>query len=173
MPKWLWIERKFNFDFPPEKWPDLLERLRGLPSRAEDRIRGLSPEILTRRPKVEGWSIQQNIGHLIDLEYLPMRRIDQILSGQRNLIAADMTNKKTHDAGHNERPIAELLRELRAERTALVDKFESLRDEDWAKSGLHPRLQTPMRIVDVAYFTAEHDDYHMGRIGELIRTYRA
>jgi hypothetical protein len=34
---------------------------------------------------------------------------------------------------------------------------------------LHPRLQQPLRIVDIAYFDAEHDDYHLGRIGELLR----
>ena len=28
-----------------------------------------------------------------------------------------------------------------------------------------------MRIVDIAYFDSEHDDYHLARISELIRTF--
>jgi len=32
----------------------------------------------------------------------------------------------------------------------------------------HPRLRTSMNAVDLAYFVAEHDDYHLARIGELL-----
>jgi uncharacterized damage-inducible protein DinB len=170
MTKWSWIERKFSFDYPVEKWPDLLERVRGTPARAEERVRGMSREMLTSRPASGGWSIQQNVGHLIDLEELHLRRIEQILAGEKTLIAADMSNKATHEGHHNSREIGELLRDFRAERTRMVDKFESLSDADWGRFGLHPRLQQPMRMVDIAYFTAEHDDYHLGRIGELIRS---
>lgn len=169
MPKWTWIERKFSFDYPVTKWPDLLERVRGTPARLEDRLRGLSRETLTHKPEGSGWSIQENVGHLIDLGYLAPRRIEQILAGEKELVAADMSNKKTHEARHNEREIAELLAEFRDERAALVRKFESLTDQDWARSALHPRLRQSMRIVDIAYFDSEHDDYHLGRIGELLR----
>jgi len=169
---WKWIERTFRFDFPVEKWPDLLERVRGTPARIEERVRGLSREQLTWRPKEGGWSIQENIGHLLDLGYLPMRRIEQILAGETTLIAADMENKATREANHNARPIVELLSEFRADRAKIVARFESLTDADWGKSALHPRIKQPMRIVDLASFDAEHDDYHLGRIGERIRALR-
>jgi len=170
MPHWPWIERTFQFDYPIGKMPDLLERVRGTPARLEERVAGLSPELLTRRFGA-GWTIQENVGHLIDLGYLPTKRIAQILAGETTLIAADMKNEKTHQARHNERPIRELLSEFRRERMALVGKLESLPESDWGKSALHPRLKQPMRIVDVACFDAEHDDYHLARIGELIRRF--
>lgn len=169
MAKWTWIERKFVFDFPVSKWPDLLERVRGTPARLEERLRGLAHDILTMKPGGEGWSIQENVGHLIDLGYLPIRRIDQILAGEQGLIAADMANQKTNQARHNERILSELLAEFRVDRMKLVSKFESLAEEDWGKSGMHPRLKQPLRIVDIAYFDSEHDDYHLGRIGQLLR----
>lgn len=170
MTKWPWIERMFNFDFPATKWPDLLERVRGTPARLEERLRGLSHEVLIHKSTGDGWSIQENVGHLLDLSYLAPTRIDQILAGEAVLIAADVANKKTHQARHNERNVADLLAEFRMERTILVKKFESLREEDWARSALHPRLKTPMRIVDIACFDAEHDDYHLGRVGEILRS---
>ena len=80
-----------------------------------------------------------------------------------------MSNRKTHEAGHNQRDPTELLAAFRAERRQLVAKLEGLSEEDWGKSALHPRIKQPMRIVDIAYFDAEHDDYHLARIGELIR----
>lgn len=169
MAKWSWVERTFEFGFPVSKWPDLLERLRGTPARLEDRLRGLPREVLTHQPVHGGWSIQENVGHLLDLGYLAPTRIDQILAGETALIAADMNNLKTNQARHNERNIADLLNAFRRERETLVRKFESLNDEDWGKSGIHPRLKQPMRIVDIAFFDSEHDDYHLGRIGELLR----
>lgn len=80
-----------------------------------------------------------------------------------------MTNKQSNEADHNARSIIDLLAEFRTERAALVAKFESLEESDWGRSALHPRIQQPMRIVDIAYFDAEHDDYHLARIGELVR----
>jgi len=32
MAKWVWTERKFNFDYPAAKRPDLMERVRGTPT---------------------------------------------------------------------------------------------------------------------------------------------
>lgn len=170
MPKWPWIERKFNFDFPPGKFPDLLERVRGTPARVEDLVGGLERGVLTRGDG-QGWSIQQNIGHLIDLGYLPLQRIDEILAGREVLVAADMTNRTTNEANHNERDIDDLLAELRLERAGLVTRLEGLDETDWGKSALHPRIKQPMRVVDIAYFDAEHDDYHLARIRELIRKF--
>ncbi|MGD2111207.1 MAG: DinB family protein [Phycisphaerae bacterium] len=171
MAKWPWIERTFHFDYPPTKFPDLIERLRGTPPRIEARVAGLSAAVLTRSDG-KGWSIQQNIGHLLDTEELPMKRIDQILAGEAGLRAADMSNKRTNLADHNDKHIEVLLDEFRRARAGLVDRFEELSETDWRKSGLHPRLNQPMRIVDIAYFTSEHDDYHLARIAELIRTLR-
>lgn len=170
MAYWPWIERTFHFDFSVEKMPDLLERLRGTPARLTERVAGLSREMLTRRDG-QAWSIQENAGHLIDLGYLPLRRLEQIMAGEAVLVAADMSNQKTHAARYNERDMDDLLGEFRRERAALVTRFEGLSESDWGKSALHPRLAQPMRIVDLVCFDAEHDDYHLARIGALIRRF--
>ena len=168
MPKWPWIERTFSFGYPVTKFPDILERVRGTPTRIEDRVAGLPSEALTRRAG-KGWSIQENIGHLLDLGYLPLTRVEQILNGESVLIAADMTNRRTNEADHNASDIKTLLAAFREERNKLVARLEQLDESDWGKSALHPRLRQPMRIVDIAYFDAEHDDYHLARITELIK----
>lgn len=170
MSKWPWIERSFNLDFLASKFPDLLERVRGTPVRVEVLVAGLSSDVLTGSDG-SGWSIQENIGHLIDLGYLPLQRVEEILAGKDVLVAADMTNRKTNQANHNARNMADLLTELRRERAQLVARLEQLDESDWSKSALHPRLQQPMRIVDIAYFDSEHDDYHLARISELKRMY--
>ena len=100
MAKWPWIDRKFNFDFPPSKFPDILERLRGTPARIEEMVRGLDSDTLTYHDG-HGWSIQENIGHISDPVNLALTRLEQIMSGETILIAADMTNRKTNEANYN------------------------------------------------------------------------
>jgi hypothetical protein len=168
MARWPWIERKFNFDYPTEKFPDLLERIRGTPVRLVERVAGLSVEVLTGSDG-NGWSIQENIGHLLTVERLPTQRLDEILAGQAELCAADMSNRATHEADYNSIAIRDLLADFREVRGKLVARMEHLDEADWGKSGIHVRLGQPMRIVDIAYFHGEHDDYHLGRISELIR----
>jgi len=162
-----WIERSWKFDSPVELYPDILERLRGTPARLEEAGRGLPPDILTRREKEGTWSIQENVGHLLDVGALWLGRVEDFLGGAATLRPADMTNRKTHVAHHNDRPMAELLAGFRAERERLIERLDSLDDSDFARTALHPRLQTPMRLVDLCLFAADHDDYHLARIREL------
>ena len=64
-----WTDRRFNFDFPAGIYPEMIERVRGTPARLEDLLAGLPPETLTAQ--VDGrWSMQENAGHLLDLESL-------------------------------------------------------------------------------------------------------
>lgn len=163
-----WTARTFSFDFPVELYPQMVERLRGTPARLEDRLKSLSPEILTRRDS-DKWSIQENAGHLLDLESLVSQRLDEYVARAAKLHAADMSNRKTHEANHNESSIETLLSSFRRERSALVERLDNLPDEMFARVAHHPRLDVPMRLVDMLYFQAEHDDYHLTRISELIK----
>lgn len=39
---------------------------------------------------------------------------------------------------------------------------------EWERSALHPRLLTPMRLIDFLAFVAEHDDHHLAEIAWLM-----
>lgn len=165
-----WLQRRWKFDCPLGVYPDILERLRGVPARIEDKAANLSVDLLTRRDG-NTWSIQQNIGHLLDLEPLMHARLDDYLAGAAILRAADMTNRRTHEAKHNDRPIAELLRDFRHERESLCRRLDALSESDFGRTAEHPRLKVPMRMVDWMLFTADHDDYHLARMTELGRLF--
>lgn len=165
-----WTERSFQFAFPVEVFPEMIERLRGTPARLEDRVKSIAPEILTKRDG-ERWSIQENAGHLLDLESLVKQRLDEYLAGATVLHAADMSNRKTYDADHNQVSMAAILTDFRGQRTHLVGRLDNLAPEMFAAAADHPRLKVPMRLVDMLFFQAEHDDYHLARISELIRLF--
>jgi hypothetical protein len=162
-----WFERKFEFTFPVELYPDLCVRLRGTPASLEEIVHAHPPERLVQKPG-EKWSAQEHAGHLLDLESLWMARVDDYLAGTVELTAADLSNRKTHEAGHNTRRIEEILGEFRKARLRLVDRVGALDGALFARSIPHPRLKKPMRLVDHLYFAAEHDDHHLARIWELL-----
>ncbi len=162
-----WFERVFTLDLPAWMLDDVVERLRGTPARLEERLRDASPALLTRRDG-EHWSIQENAGHLLDLEELWLGRVDDFAERRQWLRAADLTNRRTHEAGHNARALEEILAEFRAARARLVARLEALSAAERERTALHPRLGTPMRPVDHAFFVAEHDDHHLARITELL-----
>jgi uncharacterized damage-inducible protein DinB len=163
-----WFDRRFNFDLPEALFPVVVERLRGTPARIEEKVRDLSPAVLTRR-EGDAWSIQEHVGHLVDLDALHDGRLDDFLAGATILRAADLTNRKTHEAGYNQRPLADLLQAFRRERERFVARLDAWEPNLISLSALHPRLNQPMRVIDMALFTAEHDDHHLARMTELAR----
>jgi uncharacterized damage-inducible protein DinB len=166
----LWIERKFEFVLPVEMYPNILERLRGTPARLEEKLAGLTREVLTRKPD-DKWSIQEQVGHLSDVEELWHGRIDDYLNGLKELRPADITNRVTILKNHNADTIANLLRSFRSSREKLVSRFERFDIPGAGQSAHHPRLNKPMRVIDLAYFIAEHDDHHLARMTELLRLF--
>jgi hypothetical protein len=104
---------------------------------------------------------------MLDLEVLWDGRLDDFLNGAAQLRAADLTNRATHEADHNAKPLEDILLAFRRSRHAFVARLDGL--ASFERTALHPRLEQPMRLVDHIYFIAEHDDHHLARIRELRR----
>lgn len=165
-----WIKRQFSFELPLGMYANVVERLRGTPPRLEDLTRGVSRELLTRRDG-DKWSIQEHAGHLLDLEDLGMKRLDDFEAGRGTLAAADMANRKTYEANHNANTIENILAAFRKERIEFVERLEAYDETLVQRAALHPRLKLKIRVIDLAFFIAEHDDHHLARISELKRLF--
>jgi len=164
----VWFQRQFELGLPREAFPEILERIRGTPARLEERLAELSSSDVTARPD-NAWSIQENVGHLLDLEPLWSGRLDDLLEGAAVLREADLTNRRTHEAEHNTGPMAAVLAAFRDARHTVVGRLDTLPDEAFERSALHPRLNKPMTAVDLFFFVAEHDDHHLATISAIAR----
>ena len=162
-----WFERQFPTGLPVDLFPVVVERLRGTPARLEDRLNSLPVSVLTRRSG-STWSTQENAGHLLDLEPLWRARVEDLLARRPEMSPADLTNRRTHEANHNAAPLETILSGFRQARSVLVRQLEAVEDVALAYTAPHPRLRVPMSLVDHAFFVAEHDDYHLARITELL-----
>jgi hypothetical protein len=162
-----WTERKFSFDFPEGILPNIIERLAGTTARLKELVMQLS-EAEAAEKLATAWSIKEHIGHLGDLEELHDGRITDFLLRKPSLRAADMSNRKTYQSNHNKKSNEQLILEFSTRRNHFVKRLQLLDDELQCCKCMHPRLKILMRPVDVAYFTAEHDDHHLASIRELI-----
>jgi uncharacterized damage-inducible protein DinB len=168
MQKTEWFKRKFPIMEDNGVLPSIIERLCGTPARIEEIVSKLPLALLISRSG-EKWTIKEEIGHLFDLEPLWIGRLEDLANGLAELRVADLTNQRTHTANHNATEIKILIQQFREQRLRFVNDLMSLNDEQLSNTSLHPRLRTPMRIIDLAYFVAEHDDHHLASIREIMK----
>ena len=163
-----WFERNFHFNIAENIFPSIFERLQGTPIRLEEKCKAIPVNYLTVSIN-NTWTIKENIGHLSDLETLWQDRSEDIVNGNPELRAADLQNKKTESANHNDVPLEQLLAIFRQSRSQTLAMLEKIDAAAFLKSSFHPRLKKPMRIIDLFLFVAEHDDHHLARITELVK----
>jgi hypothetical protein len=160
-----WFERKFTFGLPEGMLPFYLERLAGTMVRIADKIKGIDERKLSERYDGK-WSIKQNIAHLAEVDEIANKRVDEIVSGVPILTPAVFEPKRDYNA----QPIAEVLNYFTRNRKSNLDKYTKILPTDFLKTSLHPRLQVQLSVVDLAWFDAEHDDHHLVRISEILKS---
>ncbi len=171
MKKTEWFNRKFTLIEDNGILPSIIERLIGTPARLEEITRNVDEYILMSKDG-EKWSIKEEVGHLSDLEPLWFGRLEELMKGKSELRVADLTNQRTHTANHNATATEILLKRFRDQRMLFVNQLMHLHDEQLTLTALHPRLKTSMRMIDLSYFVAEHDDHHLARIREILTVSR-
>ena len=153
-----WFEKSFPSGGEAGDWDGLLERLRAAPARVRDLVTGLPRSVLTRRDGSR-WSV---------LEDLHRRRLRDYRAGARELRPAELTNRRTWQAGHNDDDIDNILEDFRWERELFARELEALTPSQRARAPRHPRLGQPMSTVDLMRFVAEHDDHHLELMRDLV-----
>ena len=170
VPRAPWFGREFTFGLPVWMYPNVVERVRGTPARLAERLAAVPRELLTRRDG-ERWSMQEHAGHLLDLGALDLARLEDYRAGRDTLSPADLQNRKTYEADHNAAPLEDILRAFRAERAEFVRRLDEFDEAFVLRTAVHPRLRQPMRLLDFAYFIAEHDDHHLAAVTELLQKF--
>jgi uncharacterized damage-inducible protein DinB len=162
-----WFDRKFDFSFDTDQYTAVYERLKEAPDTLKQLITNIPEDRLVYKPD-GNWSMKEHSGHLSVLEPIWRIRFHDILESKPVLTPADLDNKATTEAGFNNYTMASLLDRFTAERKATLSLLDSIDVMDGSKTSMHPRLQQPMRIIDLVYFVVEHDDHHISVIREMI-----
>lgn len=158
-----WFTRQFNPISDNGLWLNILERLAGTPLRLAAKAEYLNETQLMQKWE-DKWSIKEEMGHLGDLESLWLGRFEELIANKSELRSADLSNTLTHQANHNDRSKRELIGEFAKQRTQLMQLLAQFEPTHLDNTALHPRLKTPMKPIDLAFFVAEHDDHHLAMI---------
>lgn len=161
-----WVERKFLLENLEGTYLNIIERLEGTPLRLEAKIYGLSKEELTHSPDGK-WSIQVHLGHLLTLESLWLGRLEDMIGGKKELRAWEITNSETEEGNFNDGHLETIFDDFTTIRLGFCQALRQLADECESLSGQHPRLKVPVRLLDMVYFIAEHDDHHLAAMEEI------
>ena len=144
-----WFGRRFDFNFPIARFPNICVRLRGTPARLEEILKDAATDLFTAKPDGK-WSAQEHAGHLFDLEPLWMARVEDFLTDGDTLTVADLTNRKTDEANHNSRTLREIAMQG-------ADAFYKGEVAKRMVADLHAHGNA-MKLSDMArYFAAERD----------------
>lgn len=162
-----WTERKFLFGYDSGYAPLFMERLRCTAPRIEELLYKCDDASAGER-KNNSWSLKEHIGHLTDLEKLHDGRLDDYINGLDTLRPADMTNKATEEATHNQKTINQLISDFRAVRGQYLKRLESMDEHIFNAVALHPRLQQMITLTDLLHFEAEHDTHHLTKMAEIL-----
>jgi hypothetical protein len=161
-----WFEREFDLGFGPERYAAIYEQLKGAPGRFQAVVASLPEVVLAAKPGGK-WSIKEQAGHLSTMEPLWRIRFLDIRERKPVLTVADLNNNATTEAGFNAISMEELLQRFVMEREKTMGLLDSIDALDMERTSLHPRLKQPMRVIDLAYFVAEHDEHHIAVVREM------
>jgi uncharacterized damage-inducible protein DinB len=168
MTKIQWFDREFDFSFGMERYVSLYDRLQNAPGLFYKAVSQFPETFLQLKPN-DKWSVKENIGHLFLLESLWRKRLVEIKEKAHEMSPADLSNTATDKALFNKEPLHEILENFRDERNKTMALLGSLQQEDFSHTIIHPRLQKPMRVIDLMHFVAEHDDHHLNTIQDIIK----
>lgn len=158
-----WFDRTFEFNLKADQLFELIVRLEKTHSQIKNIIRQATEHELNFQPEAK-WSIKEHIGHLWLLEPLWQTRCMEINDGKENMSSADLNNTATNHALFNQYPVEQIINQFEKERQKTITILKSINKNHYNHSLIHPRLNQPIRIVDLAYFISEHDKHHVNAV---------
>ena len=141
----------------------LIDKIRTLPAQLRELVSGLTAEQLTT-PSLKGeWTVAQNVHHLADSHMNGFIRTRLILTEERPTLKPYDQGRWAELADSGTTALEESLSILEGLHRRWVRLFESLRDSDWQRSGLHPEIDE-ITIDDILRLYAAHGEGHIEQI---------
>jgi hypothetical protein len=106
------------------------------------------------------WSIKEVVGHVIDSERIFAYRALRISRNDKTPLAGFEQDDYVAGTNFNTRPLAGLIEEFKAVRSASIHLFKPLTDAEWQRRGIANGKEITTRAL--AYNIAGHELHHVG-----------
>jgi uncharacterized damage-inducible protein DinB len=123
-------------------------------------LSGTTPEALERRPLPGKWSARENLAHLARYQEVFISRMASVQSESRPTLPRYHAEDDPEWPGWINRGATEIIEVLHADREVLVRQIEAMRDEDAARTAIHPRFGE-MTLVQWVEFFLLHEAHHL------------
>ena len=131
-----------------------------------DIIDGLTDEQARRHIITGKWSIFENIVHLQTYQHTFIKRIQQILTGEKPTFPRYTADADPLFLDNCERSIREVMHDMLTVRKAMTGEMLTFQDADYSKKGTHP-LFGEMNILQWLNFFLLHEAHHLFVIFKL------
>ncbi|MBI5667594.1 MAG: putative metal-dependent hydrolase [Chloroflexi bacterium] len=151
----------------PEQRQELINIIRNFPAQLEARVKDLDERQLKTRFIPGEWSVIQNVHHLADSHMNAYIRTKLLLLEDRPTIKPYNQNDWAETPDATETPLEVSLAILRGLHARWADLFDSLKEEDWACSGIHPE-SGEITIESLLQTYARHGAGHIEQINKTL-----
>jgi uncharacterized damage-inducible protein DinB len=132
-------------------------------------LRGIAPESLSQRVLPDKWSARENLAHLARYHEVFLERIDRILAESAPLFPRYRAEEDPEWPKWSDRPASDVLAELASLRARLIVKLRSLTEEDFRRTGRHPKLGEMPLALWLEFFLM-HEGHHLLAVLQLVRS---
>lgn len=123
-------------------------------------LAGVTPDVLDRQPAPGKWSARENLAHLARYQEVFITRIARIQMESRPSLPRYRAEEDPEWASWAGRGATELIEALHAQRKMLVQQVEAMKDEDLARTAIHPRFGE-MTLAQWLEFFLLHEAHHL------------
>lgn len=149
--------------------PDLLKRFETqLDQFFREAMNGVRPESLSTRTVPGKWSAKENLAHLGRYQEIFQERISQILTGKVPRFSRYRAEEDADWPEWTERSIEKICAELLSSRWVLVERLRKLSQEDFKKTGIHPKFGEMPLSLWLEFFLV-HEGHHLYLIFQQVR----
>jgi hypothetical protein len=151
----------------PSDHDQMLERMRRLPDRIQRLIADESDDDLKRAGIGGSWGAVEHIAHLKDFDDVSLDRVERILQDDDPELDIFDTDVRAIERDYHAEDPRQSAEEFDTLRSMLVNRLESLSEDDWQRTARHPELGS-ISIESLIQRLDEHDAQHYRALKDVI-----
>lgn len=123
-------------------------------------LRGVSLDVLSRRPVPDKWSALENLAHLARYHQIFLERVERILNENAPLFGRYRAEEDPDWPRWTAMPPQQLLTTLSGLRTKLMARLRSLNQQDFSRTGTHSKFGEMSLALWLEFFLV-HEGHHL------------
>ncbi|MEQ1603810.1 MAG: YfiT family bacillithiol transferase [Pyrinomonadaceae bacterium] len=127
-----------NYATTPEARKQRLETIKDLPTAVKTAVAGLSDEQLDTPYRPDGWTVRQTVHHIADSHANSLIRFKLALTEDEPPTIRPYFEDRWAELGDSKMPVDVSLKMIEAIHTRWAALLESMSDEDFQKTFIHP-----------------------------------